>query len=450
MVFPLPLSAFEEYLLVDSRPAYPMDGFLRLRFSGRFDQAALYSALVVATQRHPLLAARIRRGRRGRWEWFAAPDEPPPIRWLAGLVGEAYPPVSQSIDLTVESGVRLLVVEHQQRSDLVLQIHHACCDGLGAFQFAAELLVAYAQAVGAPLTRPWEPLGSVADLQKRGTFGITAGKFLRMIPRQLLGLADVRPFLQRSPLPLVPVKPCPADGPLPAGYPATAVRQLAESETAQLRDAASRLGVTSNDLLLRDLFLTLEEWRQRHVPEHEPGWIRVSVPINLRRLCNLTVPAANVVSLVFLDRRSQELAAPAELLGGIHDEMELIKRDHLALTFMISLQVARVWPGGLARATRADRCFATAVFSNFGAPLADAPFPQRDGQLQVGNLVLERADAMPPWRPCTPAVFVANAYGGRLSLGLHYDPRVLSAPQAGALVDGFAGRARAEGTGTTA
>lgn len=446
MLFPMGLTAFEEYMLVDGRPAYPMDGFMRLSFSGRFDADGLSSALAVAMQRHPLLAARVRRGRRGRWEWFLAPDGPPPIRWLSEPPGEAYPPVSQPIDLTAESGVRLLVVEGPGHSDLVLHIHHACCDGLGAYQFATELLVAYSQAVGAPLTRPWEPLRGMENLRKRGSLGITAKRFLQLIPGQLLGLTDVGPFLRRRPVPLLPGKAQPDDSPLPAGYPATVFRQLEESELARLRQSAARQGVTSNDLMLRDLFLTLDQWRQQHAAEQGSDWIRVSVPINLRTLCNLTVPAANVVSMVFLDRRAQEMASSAALLRGLHDEMELIKRRHLGLTFVLSLQFTRALPGGLARAraSRADSCSATSVFSNFGTPLANAPFPQRDGRLEVAGLVLERAEAMPPWRPYTSAVFVAMVYAGRLSVGLHYDPRVFSATQAETLLGSFVARLRAE------
>jgi hypothetical protein len=446
MVLPLPLTAFEEYMLVDSRPAYPMDGFLRLRFSGRFEGAALSAALAVATQRHPLLAAQVRRGRWGRWEWYPAPDGPAPIRWLAGPAGDAFPPVTRPIDLTAESGVRVVVVESTQQSDLVLHIHHACCDGLGAFQFATELLVAYAQAVGAPLTRPWDPLPEIEKLRKRGTFGITPGKLLRLIPAQLMGLTDVGPFLRRVPVPLLPVKACPDDESLPAGYPAAVFRHLKDSELSRLRSTASQQGVTCNDLLLRDLFLTLDAWRQQQSTEPGSTWIRVSVPINLRKLCGLTVPAANVVSMVFLDRCSRELVSPAALLRGIHEEMDLIKRRHLALTFVLSLQVARRLPGGLARADRADRCSATTVLSNFGAPLAEAPFPQRDGLLEIAGLVLEKAEAMPPWRPYTSAVFVTINYGSRLAVGMHYDPRVLAASQAGALLDGFVERLRGEGT----
>ena len=40
----LPLTAFEEYMLRDDRPAHPMDFFIRLRFTGRLDRSAVAAA----------------------------------------------------------------------------------------------------------------------------------------------------------------------------------------------------------------------------------------------------------------------------------------------------------------------------------------------------------------------------------------------------------------------
>ena len=55
MIFPLPLTPFEEYMLTDDRPGCPMTFLFRLRFSGRFRREAFASALRTAVSRHPLL-----------------------------------------------------------------------------------------------------------------------------------------------------------------------------------------------------------------------------------------------------------------------------------------------------------------------------------------------------------------------------------------------------------
>ena len=108
MILPLPLVPFEEYMLSDDRPAYPMDFFCRLRFSGQFDRSALGSAFDVAVERHPLLAAMVRRGGR-RFEWVSAGELSPKVRWATIQPGHACLP-PERIDLTRSPGLRATVI----------------------------------------------------------------------------------------------------------------------------------------------------------------------------------------------------------------------------------------------------------------------------------------------------------------------------------------------------
>src|SRR5690606_29222355 len=59
MLFPLPLTAFENYMLADDLPGQPMCFYLRLNFFGRLDQRALQAALRMAVARQPLFRARV-------------------------------------------------------------------------------------------------------------------------------------------------------------------------------------------------------------------------------------------------------------------------------------------------------------------------------------------------------------------------------------------------------
>ena len=70
MIFPLALAPFEEYMLADDRPAYPMTFFLRLRLAGRFGLETFPQALRTAVSRHPLLSALVRQVGRRRPEWI--------------------------------------------------------------------------------------------------------------------------------------------------------------------------------------------------------------------------------------------------------------------------------------------------------------------------------------------------------------------------------------------
>jgi len=88
MVLPLPLVPFEQYMLADDRPAYPMNFFMRLRFAGRFGRRALDAATSVRA-RQPLLTAIACRCRRG-WVWGSA-GHPSAVQWLACAPGESPP-----------------------------------------------------------------------------------------------------------------------------------------------------------------------------------------------------------------------------------------------------------------------------------------------------------------------------------------------------------------------
>jgi len=441
MILPLPLVPFEEYMLADDRPAYPMSFFIRLRFSGRFARPALESAVRTAVGRHPLLSAVVRKTGRNRLAWVASDKLEPVVQWTLKPPGDQYPH-APAIDLHSEPGLRLWVLEGEQNSNLLLQFHHSCCDGLAALLLIEDLLVAYALATG----QTWRqaalrPLDE-KRLLKRGNFGLTRWKLLRMAPKQLVGLLGAQQFLMRSPVPIIPHRPELANAQTPSAFPTACTRAFDVDESAGLRATARREGTTVNDLLARNLFLALEDWRSRHHPGNDADWLRLSVPINLRTAGDRQLPASNVVSMVFLDRRPRKFDNPGRLLKGIHDEMQLIKQFQLGLTFVFSLRVFRALPGGLARATKADRPAVTCVLTNVGTALARVPLPRREGRIVAGNVVLEGMDCLAPIRPYTSAAFTLFKYAHKLNVTLHYDPRPLSPGQAEDLLDTFMRRGR--------
>jgi hypothetical protein len=437
MCFPLPLVPFESYMLADDRPAYPVSTFLRLRFEGRFDRAALDEALSVGLSRHPLLAATVRPFRRHA-AWVAA-DPLPRVCWLATPPTESLPPLPP-LDVRREAGIRVVCCEDPGRTDLTIQVHHACSDAMGVISFVEDLLLSYARVCGAA---PHAKLRSLCpeQLHGRGRFGLTTGKLLRMLPRQATGLLGVRQFLMRTPEPLIPHHAQPDDGPVPADYPTSVSRQLSRTEWAGLVACARGLGVTTHDLLARDFFLTLYDWRRAAgIDRH--AWLRLAVPMNLRTYADRRLPAANVVSIVFLDRRDQDLRDPQQLLESIHQEMSLIKRLQLGLTFVLSLRACQWLPGGLRRMTQNRRCAATAVVTTYGEIRERSSLPYEDGHVVVGGAVLRSVDALPPLRPLTCVALAGVAYAGRLHVTLHYDSRVLTAANAGQLIEDFIARVR--------
>jgi hypothetical protein len=471
-----PLTAMEEFFFWDDRPAYPCCCFVRLRFFGCLDRSAFERAMHVALTRHPLLRAKVEIAGRGRLRWVVVENPSPVIAWEDAPVGGSLPP-AMHIDLQREIGIRfhVRIDAPAAASDLTIQFHHACSDAAGIASFIRDLLVVYAAdssvgqthstggqtfSIGGQTFLSAEEGGQLeADrnvcptdrlppldpglLAGRGRFGLTVGKLLAMLPRQLMGLLGARQFLMRRPVPIVPHRACPDDSLLPTNYPATLSHTLDREVTAAVRTAAKRLGVTSNDLLARDLFLALAEWRARQNIPDDGGWLRMMVPMNLRREGDERMPAADVVSCVFLDRRGPDFTDADRLLRGIHAEMDLIKRNQLGFTFVFSLAVCRRLFGGLEKQVRADKCAVSCVFTNVGSLFAQSPLPERDQHVVAGNLTLRDIDAAAPVHPYSCVTVVAGLYANRLGLILHYDPRPLSQPQAADLLAAYVRRIRA-------
>jgi NRPS condensation-like uncharacterized protein len=446
MILPLPLSPFEEYMVRDDRPSFPMDFFVRLRFSGHFTRAALQAAVQTAIDRHPLLRAVVRCERRDRWQWWPTNGKSGEIHWLPGGSNDSFPSTS-AIDLNREPGLRLSVLAGPDESDLVAQFHHACCDGFGAIQFLEDVLVAYAQAL-APSDDP-PPLRPLQEefLRTRGRFGLSASKLLKLLPRQLAGLLGVLRFFAHSPMPLAESREIPADEPPTAHspYPAVCDARLSREDTSSLMAAAKREHVTLNDLMVRDWFLTMGDFRARHFSNGEDGWLRLAVPLNFRGPEDGCIPAANIVSMVFLDRRRSDFVDPKSLLHSIHRKMRQIKLGRLGLTFVFALAAARALPGGLSGLTRANRCSASAVLTNLGMPLRRSPLSTTEGRVVAGDVVLEAIDVLAPLRPHTHAAVGVLTYAGRLHVALHYNPAAIPAAQADDLVATFMARLRASG-----
>lgn len=440
MLFPLPLVPFEEYMLRDDRADYPMTIFMRLQFSGCLVPAALDEAVETATARHPLLRAQIRATRWGRFSWHDASQGPPRVRWGQAVNGSGYP-AAKSIDLFSEPGLRIWGIEVPSGTSLVLQLHHACCDGKGLLQFVADLMTAYAKRVS-----PSSDLPDLADLppealRQRGTLGLTGIQLLRKFSSQIIGLQGIGQFFFRRAAPVL-AGPKTLPRQLPSTFPSAITRRLAADDLQRLNACVQEAGVTVNDWLIRDLFLALADFQSRHQPGVEEGWMRISIPVNLREASTVPMPAANIVSMVFPERRHRDCRDPKRLLSSIHDEMQRIKRYQLGLTFVLSLQALRLLPSGISWLTGGDDCATTSVLSNLGNDLSRIALPRRDGRIAVGNATLDDVEALVPLRSGTAGTFAVIFYAGAMQVCLHYDVRRLSCAQATDLIDTFLGQVR--------
>jgi hypothetical protein len=422
-LFPLPLTPFEHLFLLDDYPAYPAHFFCRFRFSGRLQQQSLNEALGLALARHPLLAAVVQDVDARGPCWLACRNSPR-VQWMEQEPTLALPRAG-ILDIRVRPGLHVAAVVGSNQSDLVLQFHHAACDGVGALDFATDLLTAYANTLAGATRYRFKPLDP-SRLRDRAALPLSGRKLFMWGVRRLPNLRTLWRFFRRQPAPVIPHRPqFDAAGPPPA-YPEAYFHHFTSEESAALAEAARSSEVSLNSLLTRDLFLALARWRQQDGLS-DSAWLRLMMPINMRSPSDRCLPAANVVSTIFLDcRLSDELDAGA-LLHGVNRVMEDVKRHNLGLAWLLALRVLQFMPRAWARVRGSRRrCLTSALLTNFGPVLAASPLPRVGRLLIVGNMILEQVEIVPAARPLQCLAFAVNTYAGRMSVGMRYHSQVFT------------------------
>lgn len=434
----LPLTLFERYLLHEDREAYPCWILIRYRFQGVLQKAALQTAWERTVKRHPLLSAVVRRDWLGRLVWEQALGYEPRVEWREDSQVSGWPYMSP-IDLMRAPGSHLLAIERGGFTDLFTQDHHALHDGAGCFAIVSDLLAFYVRELGADaIVSEIHP----EQFRFRNRFGLTLRDRLRLLPMQVAGLAISLQLHFRKVAPLLPGPALPDQGHLPPILPALASRRLGSTEFECYRKAAKRLGSGLQDLLIRDVQAALGEWLSVHGKAGPMDWVRLTVPINLRRPADITLPAANLVGLVIIDRRRKSLANRERLLRRAREDMGFVRRFRLGYVFLVMLALCRLIPGGIRRYARRSGCRTTFLFTNLGQVMSNSSLYGRNGKVTVPGAILEDISLAAPVSPGTCAGLSVIVYANGLAADLSYDSRVLSEAQANDLVQAFVDQIR--------
>jgi hypothetical protein len=432
-IFPLHLTPIEIFMLADDQPQHPMTFVVQLQLSGRIERAAFESALAETLERHPLLQSLIQSGKRDLLCWMPTEDVGPYLDWRS----EGVPitcPHGEKIDLASEIGLRVWVREGEYRTRVVLQFHHACCDGTGAYRFLGDLLAAYGIRTAKADQRP--ALGSVdaelLRLRKHRSLGQAA---VSLEGLRQLAIREGWKILSSRAATLVPPPGASRHGDNQPDFPGFLCYSFTREEHQRFRDAASHCGATPNDLLLRDLFLALNRWNQRRWSWRRPP-LRIMMPTDLRGGDDFEMPAANMTGYTFLSYRGHQCTRPDELLRSIRTATAMIKHQRAGATFMdtifVASQVSWLLPWLLSR----NLCLATATLSNAGDPSRrfTAHLPRKSGRVLCGDLVLEEITGVPPLRAKTRATVSISQYDRRLTVSLRCDPHLFRLEDTAALL----------------
>jgi NRPS condensation-like uncharacterized protein len=440
-------TAFEELMLSQDSPRFPCVISVKMVFDRLLNRSLFEDAVCWMIETNPLFRAKLKRSWRGRSHWYiesgAVPAEPS-VEWSTTSVMPHWSE-TRYIDLTRSTGLVVQAMEfnpHQASAGTVvfMHVHHAVADGLGIMHAIEDLWLRYDAlcAREIPVKRSErEP----DQLIRRNGFGLTLVKAIALIPKQCVGLAGVRQYVMRSPVPLVDAKP-PAQCQLCEERISTLSQQFTVEQTSQwIQDARARK-LTLNDLIAASIFKGCASLRSCQ-PSFQPlEWIRMMIPMSMRSARDhQEQTACNIVSCIFLDRTHSQIANDEMVLKCVHAELDLIKRNKLALIFIWSIWLKKVTTFAWANNARPlpARCQTSLVFTNLGKLFSSSiwndKFIDTQRHIAVGGATLTHFEILAPLSPWMMVAFVASQYAGRLQLTLRYDSRLVSQSVAQTLLD---------------
>jgi len=442
-LYPLPITALEAYLLADARPGYTMMCDLECHFTGRLDRAAFEFGLTYAVARAPLFRSRIELRKGQPWAWIGSAQRPR-VEWSAN------PPAAwwydQPLDLTQEIGLRVWVQAGDSESRVLLHFHHACSDAIGGCGFFEDLLAGYAAAIGTtPVVAP-RPLDPTR-LLRRGDPGTAGRPLLQRVLDQFIGSWEGYKFFFDNPLPLA-ASPSRSAGPAPLLPPdpldPTPAAHYYQSRTISkeimggLKRAATRAEATVNDVLLRDMFLTLRGWNAEagEAPPHRR--LRILMPQNLRTSADEAMSAANLIAFALPSRRVSACEQPERLLHSLLPETRAI-REQQTSRYTTGNLASLCAMGALHLALRSDLCFATVILTNVGNTLRRfvTKFPTSEKGLVVGDVVFTGITGVPCLRPLTRAAICIFSSDRELTFCIKADPARIAPEDSQRLLNGY-------------
>ncbi|MEO1993234.1 MAG: hypothetical protein ABGW78_14940 [Pirellulales bacterium] len=427
----LPLTAFEEHMLLDDRPSHPMTIVARFDFTDDVPPSNLEEAFSNTLAEEPLLTAGISKRRLGRDRWIAA--EKPLLKRTYDARSVTMPGwcgVTPDIDPYAGKNLHAEVIEYNDGWSIFLTVHHAVSDGLGIVGFVERWLL---NTENKPHRWKRPAHDTMSALLSRGRIANSWTDFLQMAPKLSKGLEGVAEFIRHDVIDLAHIAPSQSgDGPPSIDqHPPYVLSHVVEPTTlTNLEGIAKTLLVSVNDLLATALIITLGEYvaGEDVFADHPPHaiaqneWIRLAIPMSLRTKSDHVLPATNRVSMIFLDRQPADRSDHRRLATSIRDQMDIIRNHHLGHIFPMSLECGRLLPGGLARTVNRPKPQCTAVFSNLGKWFHRSSLADHDGVSRIGKGKLSRWWAVPPVRPGTAIAACSHETCGERVVAFRVDP----------------------------
>ena len=418
----VPLSLLDEHFLNLDQEREPWGIHLEVRVGGRLDPGRLADAVRTAALRHPMARARLAPANPTdlayRWEIVDALDEPPLTvveccdeTRLADTRERLYafsPPVDVAPPFAV-------VLAHAPGGDTVmLNLHHAAADGVGAIRLMRSILRAYAGEE--------DPVPAFDPLAVRDVLALAAARSLeeRVTRRRALTQAAVRR--------MAPITRVTRDGgERRAGYGFELMALSHEETAAVVAKRGER--ATVNDVLLAALAAAIGAWNGRH--DRYAGQIALTMPVNLRPAEWHDEVVGNFASYVTISLGPRDHGDLRRAIDVTADRTRRIKEEGLAGLVVELLVGPSMLPVAAKRRLQdlipltGNRTVDTASLSNLlvldGWPALGA---------DAGGV--EAVWVSPPGRSPLGAAVGAATVGGRLHVAIRYPRTQFDREAAGA------------------
>lgn len=432
-IFPLHMTPFESYMLVDDSPEFPMTFVLVCEFSGEINREAFQQAIDSGLQRHPMLRTNVRPAKSSRDCWVEAEDYDSQVRW--GEIDEPIYVEGTGVYLNLRSdiGFRCWCQHDSNRGKLIAVFHHGTCDGIGAYQFLGDVFWFYAKQMGQQ--NPELSDLDQKDLRKRFRSSVSAELVKIVFDNKQ---AKRKEADQRLVQPLSTPHDTKSDDELKV-YPQLLSHTYNKTEFRDLRLDAQESGQTINDRLLESLFAAASRWNQEFSTDFEAKDFCINMPLDLRLPDNPVFSATNLVTCSLIRRTPAQINDPLDLPSSLREQMMQIKHSRFDSPFMKMLVGAPIDLDD-AKMTYSNReCLATAVFSNTGDPTRRflAELPRKKGVVHFGNLVLEDIGGASPLRYETRVAMNIFTYRRNLRICMRFDPQYFSTDDGKAFLNYF-------------
>lgn len=433
----LPLTAFENYMFLDSHPGYDMAILLEWAFRGKINRDLIVESYKRAVQYEPLFKAVLSK-QNGEYFWNVDDQY---------LIPLSFETTDKSIEQS--EGTRYVVSDNPEKScgkivireysdgvAFELYVHHAIGDGIGLSQCFTRWMKEYDLLLHGQTDASTQIRYPDVDLfPRREEFHFVPKQKLSLSTKIYDILRGIARFFSHRVEPMFKednVDKSKLSDTFPMYW-----RSIDKEFLLKYREKAHSLGVSSNTLMMRDMYLALRKWIEIHpvddIPvERQKRWFRMLIPINIRTDFHRTIPCANIVGYIFNDERPGECDRSVEFIQSIQKNITKCQNFNSGTTFLKVIKILRKIPGMMNLMTSEKKCYCTVILSNTGnicKKSLQEDYSQND-DVRIDHeqypLQLIRTLCAPPTRPHTPISFGVMQSQNKAFISCRYDLNVLT------------------------